>query len=68
MSAAYADHAAILGFQKDDVNDFIMEALASTTTALTMRFFYLPAITLIWLKELLKLRGQIYEKKKLFLK
>jgi len=29
--AAYADHAAILGFQKDDINDFIMEALASTT-------------------------------------
>ncbi len=29
--AAYADHAAILGFHKDDINDFIMEALASTT-------------------------------------
>ena len=29
--AAYADHAAILGFQKDDINDFIMQALASTT-------------------------------------
>ena len=29
--AAYADHAAILGFQKDEINDFIMEALASTT-------------------------------------
>lgn len=32
--AAYADHAAILGFQKDDINDFIMEALASTTKEL----------------------------------
>jgi len=29
--AAYADHAAILGFEKDDIYDFIMEALASTT-------------------------------------
>ncbi|ACN13205.1 hydroxylamine reductase (6Fe-6S prismane cluster-containing protein) [Desulforapulum autotrophicum HRM2] len=29
--AAYADHAAILGCQKDEINDFFMEALASTT-------------------------------------
>jgi hydroxylamine reductase len=29
--AAYADHAAILGFEKDDIYDFIMEALVSTT-------------------------------------
>jgi hydroxylamine reductase len=34
--AAYADHAAILGFQKDEINDFIMEALASTTRDLTV--------------------------------
>jgi len=32
-------------------------------TALTMRFFSLPFISLIWLKALLKLRGQIYDKK-----
>ncbi len=29
--AAYADHAAILGSEKDDIYTFIMEALASTT-------------------------------------
>jgi hydroxylamine reductase len=29
--AAYADHAANLGFVKDDINDFMMKALASTT-------------------------------------
>ena len=29
--AAYADHAAILGFEKDDIYAFLMEALASTT-------------------------------------
>ena len=29
--AAYADHAAVLGFHKDDIDDFISEALASTT-------------------------------------
>jgi len=34
--AAYADHAAILGFQKDGINDFIMEALASTTKDLSV--------------------------------
>ena len=29
--AAYADHAAILGYEKDEIFDFLMEALASTT-------------------------------------
>ena len=34
--AAYADHAAILGFEKDEIYSFIMEALASTTKDLTV--------------------------------
>lgn len=34
--AAYADHAAILGVEKDEVYDFIMEALASTTKDLSV--------------------------------
>ena len=34
--AAYADHAALLGFQKNEINDFIMTALASTTKDLTV--------------------------------
>ena len=34
-------------------------------TALTLRFFSLPAITRIWLDALLKLRRQIYEKKEI---
>jgi len=29
--AAYADHAAILGFEKDEIYNFLMEGLASTT-------------------------------------
>lgn len=33
--AAYADHAAILGHEKDDIYGFLMEALASTTKELT---------------------------------
>ncbi|MDZ7700132.1 MAG: hydroxylamine reductase [Deltaproteobacteria bacterium] len=34
--AAYADHAAILGYEKDDIYGFLMEALASTTRDLSM--------------------------------
>ena len=34
--AAYAEHAAVLGCQKDEINDFIMEALASTTKDLSV--------------------------------
>ncbi|CCK82381.1 hydroxylamine reductase [Desulfobacula toluolica] len=34
--AAYADHAAILGIEKDEIYDFIFEALASTTRDLTV--------------------------------
>jgi len=34
--AAYADHAAILGYEKDDIYRFFMEALASTTKDLTV--------------------------------
>jgi len=34
--AAYADHAAILGYEKDDIYGFIMEALASTTKELSV--------------------------------
>ncbi|MDD2388278.1 MAG: hydroxylamine reductase [Desulfobacterales bacterium] len=34
--AAYADHAAILGLESDDIYDFIMEALASTCKDLSV--------------------------------
>ena len=34
-------------------------------TALSLRFFSLPYVTLMWLEELLKLRKQIYEKKEI---
>jgi hydroxylamine reductase len=34
--AAYADHAAVLGYEKDDIYDFFMEALASTTKDLSV--------------------------------
>jgi hydroxylamine reductase len=34
--AAYADHAAMLGFEKEEIYDFLMEALASTTRNLSV--------------------------------
>ncbi len=34
--AAYAEHAAVLGFKKDEIIDFIMEALDSTTKDLSV--------------------------------
>ena len=34
--AAYADHAAVLGFRKTEINDFIMQGLASTTKDLSV--------------------------------
>ncbi|MDD4648410.1 MAG: hydroxylamine reductase [Desulfoplanes sp.] len=34
--AAYGDHAAVLGFEKEDIYEFYMEALASTTKELSV--------------------------------
>ncbi len=34
--AAYADHAAVLGYEKEDIYAFLMESLASTTQNLSM--------------------------------
>jgi hydroxylamine reductase len=34
--AAYTDHAAVLGYEKDDIYAFLMEALASTTKNLSV--------------------------------
>ncbi len=53
----------IHAFEDKDVIVFDM-----APTALTLRFFSLPFITLIWLEELLKLRNQIYAKKEIISK
>jgi arsenite-transporting ATPase len=53
----------IHAFEDKDVIIFDM-----APTALTLRFFSLPFITLIWLEELLKLREQIYAKKEIISK
>jgi arsenite-transporting ATPase len=53
----------IHSFEDKDVIIFDM-----APTALTLRFFSLPSITLIWLEELHKLRSQIYAKKEIISK
>ena len=53
----------IHSFEDKDVIIFDM-----APTALTLRFFSLPFITLIWLEELLKLRSTIYAKKEIISK
>jgi len=53
----------IHAFEDKDVIIFDM-----APTALTLRFFSLPFITLVWLEELLKLRSQIHAKKEIISK
>jgi arsenite-transporting ATPase len=70
FSPGLEEYALLLAFE--DVlhtygdKDIIMFDMAPT--ALTLRFFCLPSITLIWLEELLKLRNQIYAKKEIISK
>ncbi len=70
FSPGLEEYALLLAF--DDTlhkyrdQDFIVFDMAPT--ALTLRFFSLPFITLIWLEELLKLRSAIYKKKEIISK
>jgi len=70
FSPGLEEYALLLAFE-DIVHtfgdkDIIVFDMAPT--ALTLKFFSLPLITLIWLEELLKLRRQIYEKKEIITK
>ena len=71
FSPGLEEYALILAFE-DTLHkysskvDFIVFDMAPT--ALTLRFFSLPFITLIWLEELLTLRSQIYKKKEIISK
>jgi arsenite-transporting ATPase len=70
FSPGLEEYALLLAFEdtlhKYDDLDFIVFDMAPT--ALTLRFFSLPFITLIWLEELLKLRSAIYKKKEIISK
>lgn len=70
FSPGLEEYALLLAFQdivqKFKEQDYIVFDMAPT--ALSLRFFSLPFITLIWLEELLKLRTQIYQKKEIISK
>jgi arsenite-transporting ATPase len=70
FSPGLEEYALLLAFENIlhafEDKDIIIFDMAPT--ALTMRFFSLPFITLIWLEELLKLRKKIYEKKEIISK
>ena len=70
FSPGLEEYALLLAFEdtlhKYRDQDFIVFDMAPT--ALTLRFFSLPFITLIWLEELLKLRSSIYKKKEIISK
>jgi arsenite/tail-anchored protein-transporting ATPase len=67
FSPGLEEYALLLAFEdtlhKYLDRDFIVFDMAPT--ALTLRFFSLPFITLIWLEELLTLRRAIYKKKEI---
>ena len=67
FSPGLEEYALLLAFENVirtfDDKDLIIFDMAPT--ALTLRFFSLPFITLIWLEALLKLREKIYAKKEI---
>jgi arsenite-transporting ATPase len=70
FSPGLEEYALLLAFEdtlhKYIDHDYIVFDMAPT--ALTLRFFSLPFITLIWLEELLTLRSEIYKKKEIISK
>ena len=70
FSPGLEEYALLLAFEDiihtHEDKDVIIFDMAPT--ALTLRFFSLPFITLIWLEELLKLREKIYAKKEIISK
>jgi len=70
FSPGLEEYALLLAFENiihtfEDKNIIIFDM---APTALTLRFFSLPFITLIWLEELLKLRDHIFSKKEIISK
>jgi arsenite/tail-anchored protein-transporting ATPase len=66
-SPGLEEYAMLLAFENilRTATDIDIIVFDMPPTALTLRFFSLPFITLVWLKELLQLRNQIYEKKEI---
>ena len=70
FSPGLEEYALLLAFDNiiNEFRDFDFIIFDMAPTALTLRFFFLPFITLIWLEELLKLRKEIYAKKEIISK
>ena len=70
FSPGLEEYALLLAFESvvhgGDDQDAIVFDMAPT--ALSLRFFSLPTVTLVWLNELLKLRSAICEKKEIISK
>ena len=70
FSPGLEEHALLLAFE-NIIHTYVDKDIIifdMAPTALTLRFFSMPSITLIWLEELLKLRNQIYQKKEIISK
>jgi len=66
-SPGLEEYAMLLAFENTLHTSGHMDVIVfdMPPTALTLRFFSLPFITLIWLEELLRLRNDIYDKKEI---
>ena len=69
-SPGLEEYAMLLAFENtlQTAADITTIVFDMPPTALTLRFFSLPFITLVWLQELLQLRKKIYEKKEIISK
>jgi arsenite-transporting ATPase len=69
-SPGIEEYALLLAFQNiiQTHNDKEYIIFDMAPTAVTLRFFALPFVTLVWLEELLKLRNKIVEKKEIITK
>jgi len=65
FSPGLEEHALLLAFDDTLARDRALDDILfdMPPTALTLRFFSLPVITRLWLKELIALRTKIYAKK-----
>ncbi len=67
FSPGLEEYALLLAFENiiHTFSDKEIIVFDMAPTALTLRFFSMPVITLIWLEELLSLRKKIYDKKEI---
>lgn len=70
FSPGLEEYALLLAFENiiNTFKDQDVIVFDMAPTALTLRFFSLPFITLVWLEELLTLREEIYAKKEIISK